>query len=206
MTVQTFISYRIPTCLFVLWSLPHLTVNPLGVAAVTQGVDGGPGLSGLVVQTRTSLGLLFPSMFDAMSCSRREMVERNGQNNTEGVIAQVEKTKQKHLPEKQEPVFSSTSIYSISYRNMCKHPHENRGGDIDRVIKVWAAVWGDCTQTHRLKNTHLQTLTMTAPGGTLCSSGASPHKLLSQLLEGDSPLCKWLIICPAFQLEPIHSW
>lgn len=72
MTVQTFISYRIPICLSVLWSLPHLTVNPLGVAAVTQGVDGGPGLSGLVVQTRTSLGLLFPSMFDAMSCSRRE--------------------------------------------------------------------------------------------------------------------------------------
>lgn len=35
---------------------------------MTQGVDGGPGLSGLVVQTNTSLGLLFPSMFDAMSC------------------------------------------------------------------------------------------------------------------------------------------
>lgn len=41
---------------------------------MTQGVDGGPGLSGLVVQTNTSLGLLFPSMFDAMSC-RRETAE-----------------------------------------------------------------------------------------------------------------------------------
>lgn len=40
---------------------------------MTQGVDGGPGLSGLVVHTNTSLGLLFPSMFDAMSC-------RDGQN------------------------------------------------------------------------------------------------------------------------------
>lgn len=205
MTVQTFISYRIPTCLSVLRSLPHLTVNPLGVAAVTQGVDGGPGLSGLVVQTSTSLGLLFPSMFDAMSCSRRENGRKKWTKQYRRSYSTGRK-KQKHLPEGQEPVFSSTSIYSISYRNMCKHPHENRGGDIDRVIKVWAAVWGDCTQTHRLKNTHLQTLTMTAPGGTLCSSGASPHKLLSQLLEGDSPLCKWLIICPAFQLEPIHSW
>lgn len=38
---------------------------------VTRGVDGGPGLSGLVVHTNTSLGLLFPSMFDAMSCRER---------------------------------------------------------------------------------------------------------------------------------------
>ena len=43
---------------------------------MTQGVDGGPGLSGLVVQTNTSLGLLFPSVFDAMSCRW----ERRGQN------------------------------------------------------------------------------------------------------------------------------
>ena len=50
--------------------LPHVTVNPKAVAAVTQGVDGGPGFSGLVVHTNTSLGLLFPSMFDAMSWGR----------------------------------------------------------------------------------------------------------------------------------------
>lgn len=48
-------------------SLPQVTVNPKGVAAATQGVDGGPGLSGLVVQTSTSLGLLFPSVFEAIS-------------------------------------------------------------------------------------------------------------------------------------------
>lgn len=49
--------------------VPHVTVNPYGVAAVAHGVDGGPGLSGLVVHTNTSLGLLFPSAFDAMSCT-----------------------------------------------------------------------------------------------------------------------------------------
>lgn len=38
---------------------------------MTQGVDGGPGFSGLVVQTSTSLGLLFPSVFDAISCRER---------------------------------------------------------------------------------------------------------------------------------------
>lgn len=42
---------------------------------MTRGVDGGPGLSGLVVQTNTSLGLLFPSTFDAISCT-----EHNGEN------------------------------------------------------------------------------------------------------------------------------
>lgn len=59
-------SFSFP-CQCVCVCLPHVTVNPQGVAAVTQGVDGGPGLSGLVVHTNTSLGLLFPSMFDAMS-------------------------------------------------------------------------------------------------------------------------------------------
>ena len=51
--------------------LPQVTVNPYGVTLVTHGVDGGPGLSGLVVQTSTSLGLLRPSMLDAVSCEGR---------------------------------------------------------------------------------------------------------------------------------------
>lgn len=51
---------------------------------MTQGVDGGPGLSGLVVQTNTSLGLLLPSMFDAMSCGdKKQMVEVNGRRHME---------------------------------------------------------------------------------------------------------------------------
>lgn len=52
-----------------------MTVKPYGVAAVTHGVDGGPGLSGLVVQTSTSLGLLLPSVFEATSCERQAVGE-----------------------------------------------------------------------------------------------------------------------------------
>lgn len=61
---------------------------------MTQGVDGGPGLSGLVVHTNTSLGLLFPSVFDAMSCK-----EGNGQ--CEGLTYEG-KAKEKRLTEGQE--------------------------------------------------------------------------------------------------------
>lgn len=46
---------------------------------MTQGADGGPGLSGLVVQTSTSLGLLFPSVFDAISCGESRGRVRKGQ-------------------------------------------------------------------------------------------------------------------------------
>lgn len=153
MTVQTFISYRIPTCLFVLWSLPHLTVNPLGVAAVTQGVDGGPGLSGLVVQTSTSLGLLFPSMFDAMSCSRREMVERNGQNNTEGVIAQVEKNKNSFLKNRSQ--YFPQLPFILSVTETCANIHTKTEG-------ATSTEWSRCElqfEVTVLKHTGLKTHT-----------------------------------------------
>lgn len=49
--------------------IPHLTLKPFDVTGpLMRGLVGGPGLSGLVVQTRTSLGQLFPSMLDAVSC------------------------------------------------------------------------------------------------------------------------------------------
>lgn len=51
---------------------------------VTQGVDGGPGLSGLVVHTNTSLGLLFPSMFDAMSCRGGDKGHKERRMNEKG--------------------------------------------------------------------------------------------------------------------------
>lgn len=55
-------------------------------------MDGGPGLSGLVVQTNTSLGLLLPSMFDAMSCGRGEGGGgEGGQHPGEGSFCEGEK-------------------------------------------------------------------------------------------------------------------
>lgn len=64
---------------------------------MTQGVDGGPGLSGLVVHTSTSLGLLFPSMFDAMSCR-----DGNGQHGgLKGGQCKVNKRKWKERRGKQ---------------------------------------------------------------------------------------------------------
>lgn len=45
---------------------------------MTQGAEGGPGLSGLVVHTSTSLGLLFPSVFDAISCRESTWGVRKG--------------------------------------------------------------------------------------------------------------------------------
>lgn len=58
---------------------------------MTQGADGGPGLSGLVVQTSTSLGLLFPSVFDAMSCRESRGRVRKGLRAKEKVRSCQEK-------------------------------------------------------------------------------------------------------------------
>lgn len=51
-------------------NVPHLTLKPCDVTGpLMSGLVGGPGRSGLVVQTRTSLGQLLPSMLEAVSCN-----------------------------------------------------------------------------------------------------------------------------------------
>lgn len=57
-------------------------------------MDGGPGLSGLVVHTSTSLGLLLPSTFDAISCGRAKgegetKFKKNNNTKQEKVMCQV---------------------------------------------------------------------------------------------------------------------
>lgn len=52
--------------------LPHLTLKPWDVIGPLMiGLVGGPGLSGLVVQTKTSLGELFPSTLEANSWNKK---------------------------------------------------------------------------------------------------------------------------------------
>lgn len=41
-----------------------------------MGLVGGPGLSGLVVQTNTSLGELFPSTLEANSWGKKKKVNK----------------------------------------------------------------------------------------------------------------------------------
>ena len=65
------------TCTRVFVCLPQVMVKPYDVVVVTRGGEGGPGLSGQVVHTNTSLGLLPPSTLDAISCRESER-ERRG--------------------------------------------------------------------------------------------------------------------------------
>lgn len=52
-------------------NLPHFTLKPWDVIGpLTTGLVGGPGRSGLVVQTNTSLGELFPSTLEANSWNK----------------------------------------------------------------------------------------------------------------------------------------
>ena len=53
--------------------LPHFTLKPWDVIGpLMMGLVGGPGLSGLVVQTNTSLGELFPSTLEANSWGKKK--------------------------------------------------------------------------------------------------------------------------------------